>query len=305
MRKAELDAILERDSGPIEPHLAALAIEPLLPHLAVALCVARIEEAAPALLAALERAADGAALGENEERLLFRGVHILGAARRPEAFSPLMRLLSRPAWETEELLGDAVTENVAGIIAGVFNGDAAALFALIEDMDLDEFLRSAVLGAATFLTWDRRIETDVMVTFLRRFHDARAAELDDVVWDAWGQAIACLGLSELYERARAMMRDGPISDFGMDLNDFERLLLATECDDPARFQHNNLGYIEDVIVALEKFSSGGADLDFGWAAPAMPIRNPWRGVGRNDPCPCGSGRKFKTCCRAEPGSNST
>ena len=22
----------------------------------------------------------------------------------------------------------------------------------------------------------------------------------------------------------------------------------------------------------------------------------WRGVGRNDPCPCGSGRKAKRCC---------
>src|SRR3990172_901080 len=22
----------------------------------------------------------------------------------------------------------------------------------------------------------------------------------------------------------------------------------------------------------------------------------WQGVGRNDPCPCGSGRKFKRCC---------
>ncbi|MGD9600764.1 MAG: SEC-C metal-binding domain-containing protein [Gammaproteobacteria bacterium] len=26
-----------------------------------------------------------------------------------------------------------------------------------------------------------------------------------------------------------------------------------------------------------------------------PIRNPLRDVGRNDPCPCGSGQKFKKC----------
>jgi hypothetical protein len=24
--------------------------------------------------------------------------------------------------------------------------------------------------------------------------------------------------------------------------------------------------------------------------------NPFKGIGRNDPCPCGSGRKFKKCC---------
>ena len=26
-----------------------------------------------------------------------------------------------------------------------------------------------------------------------------------------------------------------------------------------------------------------------------PTKNPLRDVGRNDPCPCGSGRKFKKC----------
>ena len=24
--------------------------------------------------------------------------------------------------------------------------------------------------------------------------------------------------------------------------------------------------------------------------------NPYRDVGRNDPCPCGSGKKYKKCC---------
>lgn len=33
------------------------------------------------------------------------------------------------------------------------------------------------------------------------------------------------------------------------------------------------------------------------SAPAPGTdRNPFEGVGRNDPCPCGSGKKFKKCC---------
>ena len=27
-----------------------------------------------------------------------------------------------------------------------------------------------------------------------------------------------------------------------------------------------------------------------------PVRNLAKKVGRNDPCPCGSGKKFKACC---------
>jgi uncharacterized protein YecA (UPF0149 family) len=38
----------------------------------------------------------------------------------------------------------------------------------------------------------------------------------------------------------------------------------------------------------------------GVGPPAGPEgtteRNPHRHVGRNDPCPCGSGKKFKKCC---------
>ena len=35
------------------------------------------------------------------------------------------------------------------------------------------------------------------------------------------------------------------------------------------------------------------------AAKAAPIRNtPKTSVGRNDPCPCGSGKKYKKCCCA-------
>lgn len=30
---------------------------------------------------------------------------------------------------------------------------------------------------------------------------------------------------------------------------------------------------------------------------SKPIVNPSAKVGRNDPCPCGSGRKFKKCCQ--------
>ena len=33
--------------------------------------------------------------------------------------------------------------------------------------------------------------------------------------------------------------------------------------------------------------------------PAAPVRNEEPKVGRNDPCPCGSGRKYKKCCGAE------
>ncbi len=44
-------------------------------------------------------------------------------------------------------------------------------------------------------------------------------------------------------------------------------------------------------------SNGNGKLEPGQTAKAIdPIRNSGQKVGRNDPCPCGSGKKFKKCC---------
>jgi hypothetical protein len=34
---------------------------------------------------------------------------------------------------------------------------------------------------------------------------------------------------------------------------------------------------------------------------APPLKIDFPQVGRNDPCPCGSGKKYKKCCGKEPG----
>lgn len=85
-------------------------------------------------------------------------------------------------------------------------------------------------------------------------------------------------------------------------------LAEAECapDDVGRFARANLGYIEDVLESLDW--TRGTEEDFvdedeepawpGFAQLREPIRNPWRHVGRNDPCPCGSGKKAKKCCLA-------
>ncbi|MGA7865427.1 MAG: SEC-C metal-binding domain-containing protein [Stellaceae bacterium] len=31
-------------------------------------------------------------------------------------------------------------------------------------------------------------------------------------------------------------------------------------------------------------------------ARSQPPEHPFKGIRRNDPCPCGSGKKFKKCC---------
>ena len=316
MKKEQLEAILGNgentpDVGPIEGYLHAVATERKLPNLAVGMCTLRIEESAPKLRAVLLRAADGETLSDDAGLLLFRGIHILGGARDREACQPLLRLLRRPFDEVDDLLGNAVTESLAKIVTGVFDDDIDTLFALITDSSIDGFIREALFGAATFLTWERRIDRDRFREFLIRFYEERPAEDGDQAWAGWLQAIALLGLRDLVPLVDGAFREDRIPEDWNDRPQFEEDLAAAERapDDIDRFTQANLGYIEDVLVSLDwargsedVFDEDGEDAPWAdFAYPSEPVRNPWRHVGRNDPCPCGSGKKFKKCCLAGGG----
>jgi len=313
MKKEELEAIFSDgentpDLGPIEDYLHAVATERELPDFAVGICTVRIEEAAPKLRAVLLRAADGEILSDDESLLLFRGLHILGAARDREACQPLLRLLRRPFDEVNVLLGDTVVESLANIVTGVFDDDSDALFALIIDSSIDGFIREALFGAATFLAWERRIQRDRFREFLVRFYEERPAEDGDQAWAGWLQAIALLGLRDLVPLADNAFREGRIPEEWIDRRQFDDDIAVAEYapDDVDRFTQYNLGYIEDVLVSLDwtrgtedVFDEDGEEAPWAdFAYPNEPIGNPWRNVGRNDPCPCGSGKKFKKCCLA-------
>ena len=313
MDRQQLEALLGTDDlRPIEEHLAAVAIEPRLPVLALGMCLMRIEEAAPPLCALLARAANGEKLGDDEATLLFRGLHVLGAARDTRGFASLLRLLARPEEDLDFLLGDAVTVGLSRITVGMFDGDVEGLFAAISDISRDQFIRNALLGAATFLTWEGRIGRARISDFLARFFDTPLAEPDDHAWSGWLEAVGLLGLDELLPRAGRVFSEQRVDHWTFRPSDLEKLLAETARapDDPARFESNHLGYIEDVIEALqwtdheEEPEVGDPDwrafeAAYGDPTPVElpdPVLNPWRHVGRNDPCPCGSGKKFKKCC---------
>ncbi|MGX9425004.1 DUF1186 domain-containing protein [Bradyrhizobium sp. LeoA1S1] len=318
MRKEELEAILsdgsrEVDIGPIEDQLFLLATERRLPDLAVAQCAVRIEESAPALLDVLERAARAEPLTEKDETLLVRGIYLLGGGQQTQAFQPLLRLLRRPESEVDDLLGDVVTEDLSRIAAGAFDGDADALFGVIADASVEQYVRDALFGAATFLTWNGQIKRDQTRGFLVRFFEGRLAEPDNEAWTGWLESIALLGLRELKPLADGAWKAGLVPDFSYSRENFDEDLRQAEQrpDDIERFTERRLGLIEDTLAALELTDCGdhdeswddedpftGEPLDVHDWMPMEPVKNPMRNVGRNDPCPCGSGKKAKKCCLA-------
>ncbi len=78
----------------------------------------------------------------------------------------------------------------------------------------------------------------------------------------------------------------------------------------AGFQRDRIGPLEDGMSELSSWYgfSTAAKQDWEWqcAAPEevrlpftealIAYSDSFKGVGRNDPCPCGSSKKFKKCC---------
>ena len=294
--------------GAIEDHLWALADGETTDPVALGQCLIRADEAAPAIVALMERAIRGEPLTDEEGNILFRGLHILGGARHAGAFAPLLRLLALPEDRIEDLLGDATAETLPAIVAGMFDGDADALIAAIEDRSRDEYVRASLLGAATFLAWEGRIERARLQRLLEAIDQGPLAEDGECVWLAWIEAIALLGLTDLAPRVEQTL-DRRLIENTMSVDDFRADLAAalSAPDDPERFRGAHLGYIEDVYATLEKFQFAGDADDAddwedddgdapAWDRPIEPVINPFRHVGRNDPCPCGSGKKAKKCC---------
>lgn len=247
--------------------------------------------------------------------LLYRGVHILGGRRFTTAYRPLIAFLSGPGRRIKAVLGDAITETLSRILAGVFDDDPEPLLGLVSDLDVDEFVRDAAMGAFTFLVFDGRIERSFAEDYLRRFERESAAPADDMIWHAWMTAVALLGFEQLTDRVRAAFADGRIPQWVAEERHYDELLDAALArpDDEQRFSDEHLGYIEDVLAELEPWERSPVDTDDDFTDDELdaeaaatfgplsverrtPVRNPFAGVGRNDPCPCGSGKKFKRCC---------
>jgi uncharacterized protein DUF1186/SEC-C motif-containing protein len=290
---------------PIEVYVEELAMSEELPTVAIGACLVRQHEAGALLRRLVTRASDDGIATDSQAAQLFRALHILGGARDAAAFPLLLRFLQGPQGEVDYLLGDASTETLPKIAAGVFDGNADALFEVILNRNLDGAIRGSLLSAAAFLTWDKRIDSPRMVAFLERFADEPSTPSDDLVWGAWAEAIALLGLRHLEPLVSEAEKNERLDELLFVREEFEAILTTAEQapDDKTRFDDVNLGYIEDVLVALELFPYGYDDeaddsRNFDAAPAPPPVTNPWRHVGRNDPCPCGSGKKAKRCCLA-------
>lgn len=248
-----------------------------------------------------------AAMEDRDVMALIPAFHLLGEWREARAYRPILILLRQPTRTLDHLLGDAVTESAFRVVAGTFDGDLHPLFDAILDRKADVFARSSLMNALVLIAQLHPEHRAAIGAFFRSFL-TRCPEAPEGVLTGWMDAIADLGLEDMTEDVRMLFQQGLIPpdycDFGHFLEDLRATLGSGGVPGNRRYHQ---AVITDAINELSRWHCY-TDAFFA-RQREYKVRNalrvaPWTEalsapaakIGRNDLCPCGSGKKFKKCC---------
>jgi hypothetical protein len=287
--------------------LAQLAFQKRLPIEAIRAASADRARAAPIFVHAIEQFLSPDSDRSAKDSLFFI-FHLLGDWRAKSAYRPLARLMRCPPDDIDEIFGGALVETSHRVLAAVFDGDPGPLYDVILDPEADEFIRSRMLEAIAIVTLNDELPSAEAARFLRACYDEIKPQEECFVWHGWQSAIAFLGLVELKPLVEQAFARGFISRGWLGLDDFEEDL-QKGVDDPAALPRQSNGEYSLFGDTIEELSTWHCfrpeDTRRREREEArlsvLPrevgtVVNPYRKIGRNDPCPCGSGRKFKKCC---------
>lgn len=278
-----------------------------LPEKAIRFSIAHPDDVVPQFLEILRQSSDGEVLDDNEMRQIFLIVHVLGELGEKRAFGLLLELLSCEDAYVEDIFGDAKTETLPQILIATFDGDLGRVHEMIASAELDQFIRSAAFTLWTYLALTGVISRKNAHDYLADFPTAIGPPNGNYLWVDWAGAIACLQLEALTDNVLSAFADGRMGhrlygistltpdDFHRDMEDAKN---APDRNEWIRTQ--GLRPFRSTIETLSRWTGFIEETNQSTSERETTYprtqKNPYRDVGRNDPCPCGSGKKFKKCC---------
>jgi hypothetical protein len=311
-----LDAVTDAATGAIDDELWRIVAD--LEGEPGTLPVAAIEEArqhrdliTPYLVDAIREASVHVQTGQLESNVHFIALFLLSEFQSEEGFYEIMTAMSLPGDLPFDLFGDAVTEDLAKILAQ-FAGDRPELLDdLIANRNLNEYVRWEAAQTYIYLVRDGRMERDEAVDRLRK---QLRQSLDRGESDMITHLVTELtrfGAREALEEIQKAFESQVVETYMIDFETAERELTDGDATFRKAIERCPPTGIQDTIAELQTWASyseekapstpaSGPAINFlpdlaSGGVPSLPEVVQDR-VGRNAPCPCGSGKKFKKCC---------
>jgi uncharacterized protein len=283
-----------------------------LPEEAMRWCLEHWDKAAPRLLELLDRYIDSSDRSDETTEVVFFALHLMAEKSEVRAFAPLCRLASdRDA--IDNVLSDGINLTLSQMLISTFDGNLDTLKTFVENPDADEFARSAALQAMGWLAAAGRADRSEVEAWVTSLLDKLRKESEaEWILVSWIDTVAMLGMEYLTPVVKKLFETELINSMLTDFGFFEKDLKET-LDDPERmagFARERIHPLTDAVGELSTwyaFSEERKEAEkrrlemkdqprHSYRDLSTPITNPLRTVGRNDPCPCGSGKKYKKCC---------
>lgn len=277
------------------------------PDQAVALAQRHREVVAPWLVQVLEDVARDPSVALQDDYVLHDfAMVLLGHWRDTRAYRPLLALARLPYETVDQLFGDVLFETYDRALASVCDGELAPLITMVEDDTTNVWVRMTLLEAWVL----RVIEGDAPAAPLEecllamgerdaaRLRAAAARDDDPPIIEAVVHAACDIGSERLRAPVLGWFDEKLIDPRNISRADFEAEMAMPLEQRRDSLRARGRSYLRD------------PETEIGWWAgyheePAPPPRldasaartivRDTPKVGRNDPCPCGSGRKYKKC----------
>jgi hypothetical protein len=302
--------LTEPTSMDIEVVLHELTYAGGLPREALKAATAQREEMLPLFIEEIEAFLALEPAAREKQTPLFFIFHLLGEWREKAAYRPLARLLRLPRREVDAIFGDGITTTSHRVMAAVFDGDPEPLYDIILDPNAEEFIRAGMCEALAMVTMRGELDRALAGRFLRDAFMDLQPQRQNFVWVGWQSAIAMLGMSDLKLLVKKAFDRGFIDSHILGFDHFEEDLRRgiERPGEPRLPDDRDCTLFGDTCEELSGwycFSEQYRADQERWRreadanrARSQRLDNPLKRVGRNDRCPCGSGKKFKKCCLA-------
>jgi hypothetical protein len=266
--------------------------------------VQRREEAIPEILRDIEKVRD---IPEGVPVILgdrwFLEILLLAQFRESRAVPILIEQFSKDSDHIETLFREFTTEDLARVLASVSVDDPEPLKKLIENPEVCEWVRAETLTAFGILASEGVLPKTVLKTYLAELFNGKLERSTSMAWNEWVSLIGGFQFHDLLSEANLAFENGWVEKEFMHpselIADFQKPLGVPLRDDVTIRR----GFIRDVFKEIEKwewaypqadpiFDEDGDPIFPGDTSPFGLREKP----GRNQPCPCGSGKKYKKCC---------
>lgn len=229
-------------------------------------------------------------------------VFLLAEFKDKRLFPVLMELLNLPKTKTFDVFGMGIMDKLPSIIASVFDGNFQILNEIIENKELDEYTRSRALATYHYFYDNNMITKEDLETYLKKLlkiynyeYDGINNQLIDIVIDA--------KIFNMIKDIRKLFARNVVDlDYRGGYDSFIDDLFSY--DDKYK---EKIYQIEDTVkemswwTCFKKEKEEKEDFEKMFKKLSQRLEeeitsNSNAKIGRNDPCPCGSGKKYKQCC---------